>query len=122
MNADGRIITNMTRVECQSYGLNYDDEAPINYIAKYVGQLKQKFTQKGGARPFGVSTLLVGFDTSNKPRVFQTEPSGNTSEWKASSVGRSSKQVTEFLEKNFKDEMKLDEALKLTCKALLDVV
>ena len=31
-------------------------------------------------------------------------------------------QVIEFLEKNYKENLSLEEALKITCKALLDVV
>lgn len=73
-------------------------------------------------RPFGISTLLAGFDTDLKPRLFQTDPSGACTEWKASSLGRNSKQVREFLEKNFKSDLSAEEALKLTCKSLLDVV
>ena len=73
-------------------------------------------------RPFGISTLIAGFDGDHKPRLFQTDPSGSNTEWKATSLGRNSKQVREFLEKNFKGELSIDEALKLTCKSLLDVV
>lgn len=27
-------------------------------------------------RPFGISTLLAGFDSDNQPRLIQTDPSG----------------------------------------------
>jgi 20S proteasome alpha/beta subunit len=46
----------------------------------------QKYTQSGGVRPFGISTLIVGFDPhDNKPRLYQTEPSGIYSAWKVRS-------------------------------------
>lgn len=41
---------------------------------------------------------------------------------KANSIGRSSKTVREFLERNHKDEMDREETLKLTIKSLLEVV
>ncbi len=46
------------------------------YVAKYVGEVKQKYTQKGGVRPFGLSTLIGGFDLKGQPRLYTTDPSG----------------------------------------------
>ena len=40
----------------------------------------------------------------------------------ADAVGRSSKTVKEFLEKNHKDNMTREESIKLTVKSLLEVV
>ncbi|KRX01820.1 hypothetical protein PPERSA_00530 [Pseudocohnilembus persalinus] len=122
LNPDARVLGNMARVECQSYGLNYDDDAPVDYTAKYISQVQQKYTTKGGARPFGISTVIAGFDSGKNVRLFQTDPSGSCTEWKATAVGNKSKQVLEYLQKNYEQNMSNDSALKLTCKALLDVV
>lgn len=47
--------------------------------------MQQKYTQSGGVRPFGISTLIVGFDPNDtQPRLFMTEPSGIYSAWKVS--------------------------------------
>ena len=47
----------------------------------------QRYTQSGGVRPFGISTLIVGFDPNDTiPRLYQTEPSGIFSAWKVSLV------------------------------------
>lgn len=74
-------------------------------------------------RPFGISTLIVGFDPNDtRPRLYQTEPSGIFSAWKANAIGRSSKTVREFLEKNHKDDLTREESIKLTVKSLLEVV
>lgn len=42
--------------------------------------------------------------------------------WQASAIGRSSKTVREFLEKNYKEDMGKDETIKLAVKSLLEVV
>lgn len=123
LTADARILTNIAKVECQSYCLNYDDRVPINYIARYIAGVQQKFTQKSGARPFGISTLVGGFDSAGTPRLYQTDPSGACTEWKAVALGRPRKSVIEFLEKHYEAEfLGEEECLKLACKALLDVV
>ncbi len=83
----------MARTEAQNFRLNYDDSPPVDYIARYLSQTQQKYTQKGGVRPFGISTLIGGFDSNGRPRLFQTEPSGACVEWKAAVAGRNNKQV-----------------------------
>ena len=38
-----------------------EDEPSIEYITKDIAGIKQKYTQKGGVRPFGVSCFIGGF-------------------------------------------------------------
>lgn len=74
-------------------------------------------------RPYGVSALIAGFD-HGEAKLFQTDPSGTMSEWKAICIGKSFKTVNEFLENNYAPEAVVDEhaAVKLTVKALLEVI
>ncbi|KAF2455648.1 nucleophile aminohydrolase [Lineolata rhizophorae] len=123
LNADARILVDKARLEAQSHRLTVEDPVSIEYITKYVAGVQQRYTQSGGVRPFGISTLIVGFDPNDKtPRLYQTEPSGIYSAWKANAIGRSSKTVREFLERNHKPDMNREEAIKLTAKSLLEVV
>lgn len=123
LTADGRILIDKARVECQSHRLTVEDPVNIEYITKFIAGVQQRYTQSGGVRPFGISTLVVGFDPhDDKPRLYQTEPSGIFSAWKANAIGRSSKTVREFLEKNWKEELDREEAIKLTVRSLLEVV
>lgn len=123
LTADARILIDKARVECQSHRLTVEDPVTIDYITRHIAGIQQKYTQSGGVRPFGISTLIIGFDANEAtPRLYQTEPSGMYSAWKANSIGRSSKTVREFLEKNHKDDMSKDETVKLAIKSLLEVV
>ncbi|CAD8147305.1 unnamed protein product [Paramecium octaurelia] len=121
LNADARILANQTRLQCQQYKIYYEDDPSVDFIAKFTSQQQQKFTQRGGARPYGISTLIAGF-SNNKPKLFQTDPSGACSEWKATSLGKSAKQVKDFLEKHWREGLHEKDALLLTTKALMDVV
>jgi len=124
LTADARILIDRARVECQSHKLTVEDPVTLEYITRFIAQLKQKYTQSNGRRPFGISALIAGFDEDGTPRLFQTDPSGVYHEWKANATGRSAKTVREFLEKSYSQEISdSDEAtIKLAIKALLEVV
>ncbi len=82
LNADARILVDKARVEAQSHRLTVEDPVTIEYITKFVAGVQQSYTQSGGVRPFGISTLIVGFDKGDRsPRLYQTEPSGIYSAW-----------------------------------------
>jgi 20S proteasome subunit alpha 4 len=82
LNADARILVDKARLEAQSHRLNLEDPVTVEYITKYVAGVQQRYTQSGGVRPFGISTLIVGFDKGSQvPRLYQTEPSGIYSAW-----------------------------------------
>jgi len=124
LTADARVLVNKARIECQSYQLSLEDRVSVEYITKYIAGVQQKYTQSGGVRPFGISTLIIGFDTDGTPRLFQTDPSGTYSAWKANATGRSGKTVREFLEKTYTDEIasSSSETTKLAIRALMEVV
>ena len=88
LNADARILVDTARLEAQSHRLTVEDPVTIEYITKYVAGVQQRYTQSGGVRPFGISTLIVGFDNNDKtPRLYQTEPSGIYSAWYVTLLG-----------------------------------
>ncbi|RWW30618.1 hypothetical protein GW17_00004796 [Ensete ventricosum] len=120
LKADARVLINRARIECQSHRLTVEDPVTVEYITRYIAGLQQKYTQSGGVRPFGLSTLIVGFDPyTGVPALYQTDPSGTFSAWKANATGRNSNSMREFLEKNYK-ETTGQETVKLAIRTLLE--
>lgn len=122
LTADARVLINRARVECQSHRLSVEDKPSVEYISRWIAGVQQRYTQRGGVRPFGVSAIVAGFD-KGKPALYKTEPSGSYFAWKANCTGKHDKEVREYLEKNYGDgELNVEEAKKLAIRALLEVV
>ncbi|KAG5181200.1 proteasome subunit-domain-containing protein, partial [Tribonema minus] len=86
--ADGRVMLDKIRVECQSYRLTFGEAPSLAHIARYAGDLQHRYTLQGGGRPFGVALIIAGFDAdTGGARVFRTDPSGAVTEWRAVAVG-----------------------------------
>jgi len=124
LSADARQLVDRARIECQSYKLTHEDPVTVGYLARYIANTKQRYTQSPGRRPFGISMLIGGFDYDGTPRLFKTEPSGAYYEYMANSTGRGEKPVREYLEQHYSPETVANEAavLKLVVKALSQVV
>ncbi|KAL7564451.1 hypothetical protein ACA910_001546 [Epithemia clementina (nom. ined.)] len=127
LTADARVLINRVRVEAQSYRLTLEDAPSVDYMARYLAGIQQRYTQQGGVRPFGIATLVTGIGADpkqpNKPFLYQTDPAGTHSRWKAQVIGgRNAKTLREFLEKNHVDGADEPAALKLAVRALLEVV
>ena len=115
-NADGRVLVNKARYECQVYSFTYDQPVSIEYISKRISEIMQKFTQRGGARPFGFSLMLAGIGQSGQPILNQIDPSGMITTYKSHSIGKNSKFVNEMLEEQWKEDMSLEEGLDLMAR------
>ncbi|XP_026750585.3 proteasome subunit alpha type-7-like [Galleria mellonella] len=124
LRADARVLISRAQIECQSHRLTVEDPVTIEYITRYIAEMKQQHTQSNGRRPFGLSCLIGGFDYDGNPHLFQTEPSGIYYEWKACSTGRCDKTTREFLEQNYTPGVVATDkgAIKLAIRCLLEVV
>jgi proteasome alpha subunit len=115
---DARIQVDNARVMAQSNRLVYDEPVDVEAIAKRIADLNQQYTQYAGVRPFGVSLIIAGVDENAGAVVFRTDPTGTYAGFYAIAIGRGSDQVNEYLEKNYKEEAALDEAITLAIECI----
>ena len=109
---DARVLIERAQLIAQQHRLTYDSEMDVLALVKEVANMKQAYTQYGGARPFGVSILFAGVDDDGA-QLYVTDVTGIYFQYKATAVGDSETQLKELLEKEYKDNMTLDQALKL---------
>src|SRR3989338_5523385 len=58
--ADSRVLTDYSRVKAQINRITYSEPIEVATLVKDICDRKQRFTQVGGIRPFGVSLLVAG--------------------------------------------------------------
>ncbi|AET31904.1 proteasome subunit alpha [Pyrobaculum ferrireducens] len=119
--ADARILIDYARDVALSHRFIYDEPIDVEFLTKAVCNLKQQYTQFGGARPFGVALLIAGIDRHGA-RLYQTDPSGVYIGYFAAAIGAESGTITEYLEKNYKFDLEMGDCIDLAVKALASAV
>jgi proteasome alpha subunit len=117
LGSDARILIDQARIYAQSNRLMYDEPIDVEMMTKRVGDIKQLYTQHAGVRPFGVSIIFAGVDKTGT-RVFSTDPSGSYRGYKAVAVGIGRETVEGILKEEYREDINLDEAVKLAVKCL----
>lgn len=117
--ADARRLVDIARLEAQKHRLSYDEEIPVDLLAKTLGDHIQYYTQFAGVRPYGVSLLIAGVD--GEMHLFETDPSGALFEYKACAIGSGKKAVEELLKKEYDANITVEDGVKLVLKALKKV-
>lgn len=115
--SDARVLVERAQVNAQQHKVTYDSEIDVLSVVKDICRLKQICTQSGGYRPFGVSLLITGVDETGL-KLYETDPTGIYFGYKATAIGEYETEVKALLTKEYKEDMKVEDAIKLGIKAL----
>lgn len=114
---DGRRLVDFARHMSQENRTYYDQAIEVETLVKKIASVIQYFTQYAGGRPFGVSLIIAGYDSLGK-HIFEAEPSGAITAYKALAIGQNKHKLMDFLEKNYKENLSFEDALAIGIKAI----
>ncbi len=114
---DARVQVDNARFFSQSSKLTYDEPVEVETVAKHLADQCHQFTQYSGVRPYGVALIIAGVDQKGEA-IYVTDPSGTYVSYAAVAIGAGSEEVTDFLEKNYKPEMSLEDGAALASAAI----
>jgi len=126
LTADANILIDQARLRAGRYSYQYQEPIPIENLVEHVCNYKQAYTQYGGLRPFGVAFLFAGYDENHGFQLYQSDPSGNYSGWKATVIGANNQAGKSLLKTEYggtkaasgDEEMKTDDDADAATEAI----
>ena len=110
--SDARILIEKAQILSQQHRITYDSPIETELVVKEIANIKQQFTQYGGARPFGVSVMTAGIN-GKKPELFVSDITGNYFSYGANSIGENDDKIKGLLRERYKPGLKMKEGVKL---------
>jgi len=111
--SDARILIEKAQMLAQQHRVTYDSDIDTESIVKEMANIKQAFTQYGGARPFGIALMFAGVNQDDKKNLFITDVTGNYFGYKATAIGENDEKIKEILRSEYEEGMSIDECTKL---------
>lgn len=101
LTADANRLMEEARLRAGRYHYQYQEPIPVEQLVEFVCNYKQYYTQRGGLRPFGVAFLFAGYDRHYGFQLYQSDPSGNYSGWKATVIGANNQAGKSILKSDY---------------------
>jgi proteasome alpha subunit len=110
--SDARVLIERAQVLAQQHRVTYNSPIETELVIKEISNMKQQFTQYGGARPFGVSMMIAGV-SEKKPELFVSDITGNYFSYHANVIGENDEKIREELREKYKQGMTIKQGVKL---------
>ena len=111
------MLVDYARLAAQVNRVTYAEPMSVDLLVRRICDYKQQYTQFGGVRPFGTALLVGGYDDAGI-HLFETEPSGSLTSFKAASTGGNKGPVMELFEQKYKPGIDRDAAILLALEGL----
>ena len=118
--SDARVLIEKAQVLSQQNRLTYDSPIEPELVTKELADIKQQFSQYGGARPFGVALMIAGVN-NKKPELFTSDVTGNYMSYHANAIGENDEKVREILRERYRQHLTIKEGVKLATEIFQEV-
>jgi len=119
ISSDARVLIEKARVLAQQHRMTYDSAPSTESIVRDIADIKQQFTQYGGARPFGVSMMFAGIN--DEPVLYTTDITGNYLKHRANAIGENDDTFKKLLREKYRENMSSKEGIKLALEIFKEV-
>lgn len=118
--SDARVLIERAQVLAQQHRVTYDSAIEPEAIIRDISNIKQQFSQYGGARPFGVSLMIAGIN-SKKPELYISDVTGNYLAYNANAIGEHDDKIKEKLREKYKSDLTIKKGVKIAVEILEEI-
>ena len=118
--SDARVLIERAQVLAQQHRITYDSPIEPELIIKDVANIKQQFTQYGGARPFGVSLMIAGINRK-KPELYTSDVTGNYFSYYVNAIGENDEKIKAKLRDKYDKELSIKKGVKLALEIFKEI-
>ena len=111
ISSDARVLIEKARIFAQQHRVSYDSPPNTESIVRDIADIKQQFTQYGGARPFGVSMMFAGINGG--PVLYTTDITGNYLKYNTNAIGEHDERIKKLLREKYIHGLSSGEAVRL---------
>ncbi len=111
--SDARVLIEKAQVTAQQHRVTYDEPIDTESIIKEIANIKQAYTQYGGARPFGIEVMIAGVNLNGDCRVYVSDVTGNYTGYRATAIGENDERIKELLRSDYRDGLTVEQGIRL---------
>jgi len=120
--SDARVLIERAQVIAQQHRVTYDEPVDVETIIKEIANIKQAYTQYGGARPFGIEVMIAGVNSNNECKLYVSDVTGNYIGYKATAIGENDERIKEILRSEYRDGLNIEQGIKLALSVFKKVL
>lgn len=118
--SDARVLIDKAQILAQQHRVTYDSPINPELIIKELSDIKQQFTQYGGARPFGAALMVAGV-LNNKPMLYTSDVTGNYFAYFANAIGENDEKIKEKLREKYNSNLTIKQGVEIALNIFQEI-